>query len=411
MKKYIVLFLLFGLWGCLANRIDDDLKKPEKETFVNVPEDFTWTPILQKMVRVDITSGGAKTNALNNTLIEMYNEEGEFLDALTILNGTAEFNLRVPSATTGLKLVVPATEKELDITPDQTTVAFDVPNISASNFERLDLDEDGLYDQFDADPNNPNLTVKVERGSRLKSAAGKKSTTSNYTIFEDLWPAKGDYDFNDLVVKTTYSWERGKGNYIEEISGVCNVEWIGAGLELGLGFELFESNGTKLVYHNDIIKAIDNAEKDPEVTNGIIIFSRVQEKGTGEIEFNISLKDKQIKDFVCIPYLFRTNDPKHQVRPFGAPPTENQDMVMFRTLNDASPVTWDREKEEKFKYPLTGKDAFYRSAENHPWGIEFMAKSFRPVKEKVSIIKGYPKFREWAESGGKKEKDWYEHPN
>ena len=411
MKKYAVVLLLFGLCGCLANRVDDDLRKPGEETFVNVPDDFTWSPILQEMIRVELTSEGAKTKELDNTLIELYNSDDEFLDALTIIDGVAEFQLRIPSSTPGLKLVTPATGKELEFQPEQTKIEFNVADISAFHFEKTDLDGDGLYDQFDADPNNSDLTIKIENGSSLKSASGRKSSTSTYTIFEDLWPAKGDYDFNDLVVKTTYSWERGKGNYIEEIAGVCNVEWIGAGLELGLGLELFESTGTNLIYHRDIIRVVENAEEDGKVTNGFIVFSRVQDKGKGEIEFKIKLKEKQIKDFVCIPYLFRTNDPQHQVRPFGAPPTENQNMSMFRTYNDASPVSWNREKKEKFKYPLSGNEAFYRSPENHPWGIEFMAKTFKPTSEKTSILNEYPRFREWAESGGKKGKDWYNHPN
>lgn len=409
MKKIFALILVAGLWGCLANRIDEDLLRPEEETFVHVPSDFTWSNILQDMIQINIESGKSKTDALDSTLIELYNEDGEFLDALTILDGSAQFNVRLPSASEKLKLVTPATETTMEITPDQTDVTFEVPGISVYNFDKTDNDNDGLADQFDADPNNPNLTIKVDNNF-LKSATGKKSSTSNFAIFEDLWPSKGDYDFNDLVVKTTFSWERGKGNYIEEISGVCDVEWIGAGMELGLGFELFEAKGTNLIYLKDIIKETENATKDKDVTNGIIVFNKVQDKGTGEIEFKLKLKDKEIKDFVCIPYLFRTGEKSHQVRPFGAPPTKSQQMSMFRTLNDASPTKWNWDKGQKFKYPLAGREAFYRSSENHPWGIEFIAKSFSPTKEKTSILKGYPKFKEWAESGGKKEKDWYNHP-
>ena len=409
MKKIAVLLLIAGLWGCLASKIDEDLLRQKEETFVNVPADFNWSPILQGMVQVDIESGNNKTDALDNTLIELYNEEGEFLDALTIIDGSAQFNLRIPSASEKLKLVTPATETVREITPDQTNVAFEVPNISAYQFAKTDIDEDGLYDQFDADPNDPNLTIDVGN-NLLKSASVIKPSTSNYVIFEDLWPSKGDYDFNDLVVKSTFSWERGKGNYIEEISGVCDVEWIGAGMDLGLGFELFEAKGTNLNYVKDIIKGIENASEDENVTNGFVVFNKVQDGGTGEIEFNLKLQNRQIKDFVCIPYLFRTGEKSHQVRPFGAPPTKSQEMSMFRTLNDASPTEWSWEEGKRFKYPLSGEDAFYRSPENHPWGIEFMAKSFRPVKEKTSILKGYPKFTEWAESGGKKEKDWYNHP-
>ena len=84
-------------------------------------------------------------------------------------------------------------------------------------------------------------------------------------------------------------------------------------------------------------------------------------------------------------------------------------MTLFRSNDDYSPRTWDWSAGTKFKYPLEGSEAFYRTAENHPWGIEFISENkFKPSKENKTILDTYPGFKDWAESGGKKEKTWYD---
>lgn len=404
--------------SCVSNKLDevDEMPLEEKnEQFVlDVPVDFDWSNISGVGITVNIKKNGTLSHALNNTILELYDEDDMLLDALVVIDGKVEFNVRVPSSSTVLKIVSAASGTTVEIDRSVSSLDFNIPNISAMAFARIDSDGDSVFDEFDAEPLNPNVAVSITNfamQSGLKSASAKSSSSSSYVIFEDLWPAKGDYDFNDLVCKTTFSWERGKSNYIEEISGVCEVEWIGAGMQLGLGFELFEMKGTNLYYIGDAIGTINNANVDNSVTNGFIVFDNVKDVGTNEVSFSFEIENEIFKDFLCVPYLFRTADPTHQVRPYGAPPTQKQDMSLFRSHDDASPRTWSWDEGTKFKYPLEEGDAFYRSAENHPWGIEFITKNkFKPCTENRSILKSYPEFRDWAESGGKNEKEWYDHP-
>ncbi len=409
-----MLTAIIVLWGCLEDPTQDSNPEEDPNVFlIDAPADFDWACIKGTGITVNIKNSGQITSALDSTLVELYDDQNVLLDALTIYEGIAEFNVRIPTSVEQLTLKVLATGESVQINPDALTIDYVVPDVSALSFVKNDLDGDGLFDDFDVSPTNPDVSVLVGSSSvidNLKSAQGRNTSTSSYVIFEDLWPSKGDYDFNDLVAKTTFSWTRGKGNYIEEINVVCNVEWIGAGLELGLGFELFEAKGTNLYYLGDVIADIQGAENDDAVRNGVIAFSRVQDVGTSEIEFNITLREKQFKEFVFVPYLFRTNDPGHQVRPFGAPPTQSQDLSMFRSYDDASPNSWSWEEGKKFSYPLKGNEAFYRTREIYPWGIEFISsKKFQPCKESINILNEYPTFKDWAESGGKNAKDWYDH--
>lgn len=414
MRAFVIILVLFGLSGCLADKIGDIQPIEEETSFVGkVPSDFNWTTIQRHQISVTIKSGSSVSKKLDNTLVLLVNSDNELLDALTILDGKADFSVRIPNITEKLKLYLAATKDAMEVTIDQTNVDFNLPNLSALMLNRTDADNDLLLDQFDADPGNPDVSAVIPiRGSgQLKSAMNLGYSSDTYIIFEDLWPSKGDYDFNDLVTKTTLYWVRGKSNYITEISGDCNIENIGAGMGIGLGYELLEANGAKLTYLDDVITEITGmAEKDEAVANGVILFRKVQEVGKTELKFTLKIKEKSFKDFAFVPYLFRTESYSQQIRPFGAPPTKSENMSLFKTKDDASPASWQWSPGSDFVYPLTGTSAFYRTKDNHPWGIEFIAKTFKPSPEKTSITEIYPRFSEWAESGGKSARDWYLDP-
>lgn len=414
MRALVIILVLFGLSGCLADKIGDIQPIEEETSFVGkVPSDFNWTTIQRHQISVTIKSAGSVSKKLDNTLVLLCNEENELLDALTILDGKADFSVRIPNVTEKLKLYLAATNDAMEVTIDQTKVDFNLSNVSALMFNRTDADNDLLIDQFDADPTNPDVSAVIPiRGSgQLKSAMNLGYSSDTYIVFEDLWPSKGDYDFNDLVAKTTLYWVRGKSNYITEISGDCHIENIGAGMGIGLGYELLEANGAKLTYLDDVITEINGmAVKDDAVANGVILFRKVQEVGKTELKFTLKIKEKSIKDFAFVPYLFRTENYSQQIRPFGAPPTKSENMSLFKTKDDASPASWQWGPGSDFVYPLTGTSAFYRTKDNHPWGIEFIAKTFKPSPERTSISEIYPRFREWAESGGKSARDWYLDP-
>ncbi|WP_346862760.1 LruC domain-containing protein [uncultured Draconibacterium sp.] len=415
MKNYLAILLVLLLGSCLDDSVPELTEEQKDEQLVlTVPNDFSWSNISGVGIAVDIKLAGSATTTLDNTVIELYDEDDVLLDALAVIDGAVEFNVRIPAATVTLKLKSVAADYTMEISADENSVVLNVPSVQASKFARIDTDNDGVFDAFDSNPGDANVAINItpkQLGGDLKSAQAQASSVASYVIFEDLWPSKGDYDFNDLVSKTTFSWTRGKSNYVEEISGVCSVEWIGAGLELGLGFELFEMKGTNLYYLDDVIAEIEGASEDNTVRNGFIVFNRVQNVGLNEVAFTLKIKDKEFKEFVCIPYLFRTTKPEQQVRPFGTPPTQAQSMAMFNTYDDASPRTWSWNAGSKFKYPLQDEEAFYRTKENHPWGIEFITKNkFKPSSENKTILKSYPKFRDWAESGGKNSQDWYDNP-
>nr|WP_319511616.1 LruC domain-containing protein [uncultured Draconibacterium sp.] len=382
MRKCLILLLFVALEGCFVDPVKDPDPLPYDSFFeLEVPADFNWSCINQPHIIVNFKHNGAITTALDNTLVELYDNANNLLDLLTIQNGLVDLNPIIPATVDMLKLKVMATGESVQIDAGASTVDYIVENISAKVVPKMG-----------------NAGIEIQ-GS------------STYSLFENSWPLKDDFDFNDVVVKTTCRWQRNAENFITEIAVVCNIEAIDVSLDWGLGFELFGLEGHEIYYLGDVMRSVNEAEKDENVKNGIVAVSSLKELEVGTTEFRITLNENELKNFLFIPYLFRLNNNGIQIRPFGAPPTQAQDMGLFSFYDDASPTAWRWDQGSKFAYPLSGEAAFFRSAENYPWAIQFIFDgTFQSCREGISIVSDYPTFQDWAESGGKSAKDWYNHP-
>jgi hypothetical protein len=404
MKKWIVILALIGFWACSNEEMPE--LPPEQiisDSFkVDVPSNFSWSAIMKDVVLINFIRDSLKTYDLDGTPVELYNQDNELIDALIIYHGTACFNICLPLEVEKLKIKLPAIDSELEFSSRKRSIKYEVPEFSSSRIKSVDSDNDGLYDKFDAAPNNPNVTLKIGN-------LGKTTEWSTFYLFEDLWPTKGDFDFNDFIINTNYSFKRGIDNFITEITGMYNAEWSNP--DYGLGFELFEVKGAYLIYHDNLIEEVVGGDMEKSMNNGINVLTEATKNGKISKRFTIKIREGNLSDFVLIPFLYRLDDNFHQVRPFGTPPTQLQKMELFKSGDDDSPNSWQWTKGMKFKYPLEGKRAFYRTCENYSWCVQFMAKSFVKPAEEQSIIESYPRFKEWVQSCGLSDYDWYNNPS
>jgi LruC domain-containing protein len=239
--------------------------------------------------------------------------------------------------------------------------------------------------------------------------------------FEDLWPSKGDYDFNDLVIDYQFKILTNTDNKVEQMKGTFIIKAFGASLQNGFGFQLSENidaanltvSGSSLT--ENFITLDGNGTEAGQTKPTIIVFDnaykQMQHSGSGtgvnttpgmpyvtpdtvkiQIVFTpdtYTYGDLDISNFN--PFLIQNKDRSVEVHLPDYPPTDLVNEGLFGTINDDS-------------NPGTGK--YYKTAENLPWAIHLYEGFDYPI-EKEQIISAYLKFAEWANSSGTLFTDWY----
>ncbi|MGB0176353.1 MAG: LruC domain-containing protein [Owenweeksia sp.] len=233
--------------------------------------------------------------------------------------------------------------------------------------------------------------------------------TSGYQTlaFEDLWPAKGDFDFNDLVVSMDVEMAGDTSNNLVDATFTITADAVGSGLSNGLAIVLRDGSGNFL--NDNVISSVTgDATADPDVTNGIIVFSDIyaaqesfyMNNGFGpsapaeEFTFTVSF-NANAGSQIIVPemYIFRSGERGREIHQKGFSATPAADVTLFNTLDDVNGT--------------------YSTANGLPWVIELVTndKSFQHPLEKVDILQAYPQFQNWAESDGQSASDWYINPD
>ncbi len=269
-----------------------------------------------------------------------------------------------------------------------------------------DVDGDGVANSVDDYPNDPNLAYK-----NTYPTAGYQTLA-----FEDLWPNKGDYDFNDMVVSSTMEVASNAANEKVQVTFNMTVDAAGSGFHHGLGVQIMYADDFPINY--DVIESVSgDAIQDPDNQNGVIVFDDVfVEQGSGyytnngtgpdgtpmSFTFTISFtqyfidQDKRWGiDIGPDIYIFRTSDRAHEIHQFNFYGTSVSNMSqLYNTGDDA------------------GTNGPFKTQNGLPWVFEVVTlnKTFRHPVEKTDILEAYPNFQSWAESNGQQNADWMDTP-
>lgn len=244
--------------------------------------------------------------------------------------------------------------------------------------------------------------------------------------FEDLWPGKGDYDFNDVVVDYRFQTVTNAQNFVVEIFGVFPVKASGAFLHNGFGFNLpnsidaFTNQPKKFVVTGyDVQESyVDlNAyghEKNQSKATVIVfddIFNVLGEPSQGMgintswmpfVEYDTvritittgtwSFKPRKFKLNQWNPFIIVGQNRGHEVHLPDYAPTDLMNFALFGTEEDDSDVL---------------KGRYFKTIFNLPWAIDVPAEFDWPI-EKKEIVWAYKHFAEWVESSGTLYPNWYE---
>lgn len=277
-----------------------------------------------------------------------------------------------------------------------------------------DLDDDGVANNIDAFP---------EDVDRAASNYYPSKDDFGIVAFEDLWPNRGDYDFNDLVVKYQSEQILNSTGKVKELNFRYQLLAMGAGYPNGLKLRLtiakdrlkslsITNSANELISDqlsssdsSIVVTLIDNAKLQLSPDSGCYFSNTETEcpKQVGEL-YTLTMVFKEPVDFqnsnlysnakyVLAPYdlfLFRTNDESLEIHRTGFSGTSRFDESRQNTGHDAS-----------------SGDKTFATVENHSWVLLISSMDFKWPVERVNILQAYPDMKIWMESSGDSNTNWF----
>lgn len=270
-------------------------------------------------------------------------------------------------------------------------------------------DGEGVTDSSDDYPND-----NTKAFNNYYPGENEYSTLS----FEDQWPKKGDYDFNDMVIDYNFNQIANPQNNIVAIEAIITIKAVGAGFKNGFGIELpispsliesvtginvagnivsLASNNVELGQSKATIIAFENVyDLFPNNSSGYINTRESDtyvEPQTITIIINlnqpVSLNNLGLPPYN--PFIIVDQDRGKEVHLPNYTPTSLVDQSYFGTFDDDS---------------NPGQNKYYKDVNNLPWAMHIPT-SFDYPSEQNSILLGHLVFDNWILSDGYSYMDWY----
>jgi LruC domain-containing protein len=290
-------------------------------------------------------------------------------------------------------------------------VSIDPTDVPVPSYTSTDTDKDGVSDNFDAYPTDPEKAF-----NNFYPSKGTVGTLS----FEDLWPYRGDYDLNDMVIDYNFNQITNASNQVVQIIASLTVKAIGASYHNGFGIQLpVAPNLIASVKGTDITKSIisrnTNGTEAGQSKATVIMFddafSLLPHPGGKEIGVNTTIgapyvTPKTIEVVITLvspvtlssigtppynPFIFIDQTRGREAHLIDHLPTDLADKSLLGSAQDNSD-------------PASGR--YYVTVPGQPYAIDIAGPFDHPV-EKAMITKAHLKFFNWGQSGGTQYFDWY----
>ena len=253
-----------------------------------------------------------------------------------------------------------------------------------------DADGDGVPDNVDAYPNDATKAYN----SYYPSSGGAATVA-----FEDQWPAKGDYDLNDVVMGYKYMIVTNTSNNVVQVIGNYTLTATGGSANNGFAvqFPTASANVSGLTggslqscQTNAVVTIFTNMRAEMSQWNTVPGATQAPVK-TYSISFNVA-NGSSISTFGLNSYNpFIWNITGHEVHLPGHLPTSTADQSVFGTQDDNTSVSASR---------------YYLTKTGLPYAIDVPVAFSYPV-EGVDITQAYLNFGAWAQSSSSTYTDWF----
>ncbi|OYU97020.1 MAG: hypothetical protein CFE21_01655 [Bacteroidetes bacterium B1(2017)] len=259
-----------------------------------------------------------------------------------------------------------------------------------------DSDGDGVNNTTDEYPND---------ASRAYNVYYPSVSTMASVAYEDLWPSKGDYDLNDVVVDYQYHAVTNASNQIKDLNAKYKLRAAGgvfknafmvefpfnrtnvtmnSGTTSGVGLEAAASKAILKVLGNTkaLISTYNTLEGKTWIETDTI-FSRMT------LTTPVATSLGTFNPFI---YIDETDKGRgYEVHLPGKLPTSLVNSSVLGTSSDATNAS---------------NGVYYKTATGLPFAISTPEKFDYPY-EKVQIIAAHKKFAAWVQSNGAQYPDWY----
>lgn len=283
----------------------------------------------------------------------------------------------------------------------------------------IDTDADGIEDRLDEYPKDATRAF-----TSYEPYIGYK-----VNAFEDLWPSRGDYDFNDVVVKSRTTYIYNAKNELVSSETEMILSAMGGSIKKGLSVQFlnYTTDGITAKYSQfDIKKYVSSIENLKGKAKPVLAEKAVNSINITENLFSVQsayysndgLNASGVPDTMrfkvnyssgmtvigktnIIMDLFLSGINKeglvYEIHAADRPATSAVDMALYGTFEDDTKPTENR---------------WYKTINNLPWGIEIYTGSNDFIHPSLtnSILQAYPQFVKWASSGGLDAKQWYLYP-
>lgn len=248
----------------------------------------------------------------------------------------------------------------------------------------------------------------------LPEIESDRVVTEGVYAFEDLWPAQGDYDMNDVVVDFKHEREMTRNNTTENFKTIYQTFYLTTyqnyvTLVSGLALKLNTKKKPTSIVMKKIASGSDDEETVTFENDGSIYYLTNDVKAELGTTYILELfyKDGVGKDDLASvePFIFRkeANDQEWEVHIPYEVPTAKMDFSYFGKGDDASKVNDNIFFVRSGNYPF----AFYLAGVNID---AFKDTILLRANESKMIDKLYPDFLDWSLSKGTEKPQWYLSP-
>ncbi|ANQ50517.1 LruC domain-containing protein [Flammeovirga sp. MY04] len=264
---------------------------------------------------------------------------------------------------------------------------------SDDDFAGQDSDGDGISDGFDEYPNDPALAFNNYYPG---------SNGFGTYAFEDLYPAVGDYDFNDVIVNYRHNFITNANNMVVKMESKYIAKSVNASLNSGFGIEL-----------PILLDSITSVTGSTLSTGMVSLNGKGTETGIPDSKPVIIVFDNQ--NAIVSGSDIKTSGEMDMTTTFTQPITtsylnfENFNPFIFAHERSREIHLSGKSATTKFDSEFINKGADvggFKSSTNHPWGLS-ISHTFHPPKENVDITNAYNNFSGFATSGGTSKRNWY----